>query len=533
MNNTFGINIIPENEAERIEVVERYQILDTPPEHAFDNVALLAAQIFQVPISLVSLVGAEQVFFKANVGMGRIKSSSRGSSLCSLAILKPEVTVFEDASIEPCLLANPLLAGDFGLRFYAGAPLITHDGFPIGTLCIIDRSARMFSEQDRLILQGLAKIVMDAVELRLSAIQEAENQKQITARLAESEVLKNIAIEQAQLGLWHIDAETRDFVASDKLKEFFGYNPEEEMPYEAAVEQIREDYRAQVVAEVNAAIRDDKFYHMEYPVISYHDKKLKWVRATGKLNVAQNGNPSYFLGTMLDITEQKKDEQRKNDFIAMVSHELKTPLTSMKGYVQMLTSIAQKNHDNFSLSTLEKADRQVNKMTSMVSGFLDVSRFETGKIYIDKQRFDLAGLIRESEEETLATITSHKVIFAPVEETIVEADRDKIGQVITNLITNAVKYSPLDSVIRVACVTFESTAQVSVQDEGMGIQPQDIDHLFDRFYRVENNQVDKIKGFGIGLYLCSEIIQRHEGKIWVQSAQGHGSTFYFSLPIAV
>jgi hypothetical protein len=117
MNNTFGMEIIPGNDNQRIDALEKYKILGTPPEGAFDNVAKLATKIFKVPISLISLVDKEEVYFKANVGMGNIKATSRGVSLCSLAVLKSEVTVFENASKEPCLLANPNVAGEFGLKF--------------------------------------------------------------------------------------------------------------------------------------------------------------------------------------------------------------------------------------------------------------------------------------------------------------------------------------------------------------------------------------------------------------------------------
>lgn len=561
MDNTFGINIIPGNEVGRQKALERYQILGSPPENSFNHVARLTAQIFKVPISLVSLVGAEQVFFKANFGMGNAKSSSRGQSLCSLAVLQPGVTVFEDARKEPCLLANPLVAGNFGLQFYAGAPLTTHDGYAIGTLCIIDKAVRKFSDQDRQVLEGLAKIVMDEIELRLSSINEAKKQQRIADqlatineellatndelsraqdkllvvnnRLAESETMKNMAIEQAQLGMWHIDAITRNFIPSNKLKEFFGYDLDDEMTYEAAINCIRSDYREKIVEEVNTAIQQGKYYHQEYPIIRNRDGKQKWVRATGQLNISKAGGAAYFSGTMLDITEQKQDEQLKNDFIAIVSHELKTPLTSMNGYLQMLGMQARKNQDSMSLSTLDKAKKQTNKMTTMINGFLDVARLEEGKIYIDRKQFDIAGLIEESEEESLATITTHKVIFTPVETTLVDADRDKIGQVITNLINNAVKYSPEGSTIQVTCVTTENNAQVSVQDEGMGISPQDLNKLFDRFYRVENRNTEKINGFGIGLYLCYEIVNRHGGRIWAESSVGLGSTFYFTLPVVI
>ena len=587
MENTFGINIIPDNDQERVEALKRYKILDTPPEDAFDNVASLATQIFKVPISLVSLVDAEQVYFKANVGMGKVRTMGRGVSLCSLAVMQEGVTVFENAKNEPCLLANPNVAGGFGLNFYAGAPITTFDGFRIGTLCIIDKTPRVFDENSRKIMESLARIVMDEIELRLAAIEEIAKQqdlneetkavneelrstneelfttkqeietlnevlaanieeivaaneelKQIQNRLfvsnielQESEELKNMAIEQAELGVWHIDASTREFIASKRLKEFFGYFDHEIMEYDAAINHIREDFRDKVANEVEQAIQTGKAYEIEYPIVTYRDKQQRWLRATGKLNPATNGRNSYLSGTIMDVTERKEDDQRKNDFISMVSHELKTPLASMIGYIQMLNSRAAKSEDNFAVGILDKANKQSKKMNALINGFLDMKRVETGKIPINKEIFDMAELLIESEEESMATMSSHTVVFAPVERTMVEADRDKIGQVITNLISNSVKYSPAGSTISVACVNIDNMARVSVKDQGMGISQVNQSQLFDRFYRVESEEKGNVSGFGIGLYICDEIIRRHHGKIWVESELGKGSTFHFTIPI--
>jgi two-component system sensor histidine kinase VicK len=353
----------------------------------------------------------------------------------------------------------------------------------------------------------------------------------LNAQLADSQELKNIAIEQAKLGIWYIDAQTREFIASSRLKAFFGYHANEAMTYAMAIAQIREDHRDKVVNEINAAIDLDKHYDMEYPIIQFKTDQLRWVRATGKLNPATNGRDSYFSGTIMDITEQKLDDQRKNDFIGMVSHELKTPLTSLSAYVQMLLTKAKNNEDSFTASALDKAKTQVKKMTTMINGFLNVSRLESGKIHIDKQLFDMKDLVKEAEEEVRATIGSHDIVFEPVEETLVTADRDKIGHVINNFISNAVKYSPVGSTINVACITVGRNAQISVKDQGIGIKPADIDKLFERYYRVENVSTKSISGFGIGLYLCSEIIERHSGSIWVESTVGEGSTFHFSIPL--
>jgi GAF domain-containing protein len=177
IHNTFiGINLIPENEEERLAKLQEYEIIDTPKEGAFNHIAAMAAHMFNIPIALISLVDADRVWFKANVGMEGVKSVPRGESLCSLAILNDGPTVFQDAIKEPCLLANPLVSGNFGLRFYAGAPLVTADGLNIGTLCIVDKEPREFSDADRKMLVNLASIVMDEIELRyLRRKQNAED----------------------------------------------------------------------------------------------------------------------------------------------------------------------------------------------------------------------------------------------------------------------------------------------------------------------------------------------------------------------
>lgn len=243
------------------------------------------------------------------------------------------------------------------------------------------------------------------------------------------------------------------------------------------------------------------------------------------------GKVEAVAGTTRDISEIKENEQRKNDFISMVSHELKTPLTSVISYVQVAQKRAAQNNDNTSSDMLERAGKQLSKMTKMINGFLNVSRLESGQIMIDHQPFDLALLIKEVEEETEGIVFGHSVVFSPVAETWVNADRDKISQVFNNLISNAVKYSPSGSVIQVACIKAGDYAQISVKDEGTGISQEDLPRLFERYYRVKEAEKNHISGFGIGLYLCSEIIKRHGGNIWAESEPGKGSTFFFTLPV--
>jgi PAS domain S-box-containing protein len=359
-------------------------------------------------------------------------------------------------------------------------------------------------------------VVMDITEQYLAA-----------KKVERAEESLRMAVDAAELGTYYINATDRIFVASPKLKELFGFLPDEEVPYDAAINQIHPDYRQQALDLVEAAFTKGIRFDMEYPIIGHHDGKIRWVRGIGEMQHSESKD--YFTGVLHEITEKKMDELRKNDFIGMVSHELKTPLTSLNAYLQMLQQRAHKSGDDFTGNTMDQSLKQVKKMNTMINGFLNVSRLESGKIHIDKKLFDMAELVKESEAETILMNSSHTFIFRPVVKTIVNADKDKIGQVIHNLISNAVKYSKSGSTIQIACLTVEGCAQFSVTDEGMGIAPQHLSQLFQRYYRVENN--NNISGFGIGLYLSAEIIQRHEGKIWVESELGRGSTFYFILPL--
>ena len=170
MENSFGKNIIPLNEKERLAALHRYQILKDLPQGYFSNLAQIVARTFDTPIALVSLVDEKSVLFPGNVGMEGIPAAPRGISLCSLAVLDDHPTVFEDALEEPCLLTNPLVTGNFGLRFYAGAPITTPDGYAIGTVCVVDKEPRAFNEKDRELLQYFATVAMQDIEHRIQTL---------------------------------------------------------------------------------------------------------------------------------------------------------------------------------------------------------------------------------------------------------------------------------------------------------------------------------------------------------------------------
>ncbi|WCT13439.1 PAS domain S-box protein [Mucilaginibacter jinjuensis] len=263
--------------------------------------------------------------------------------------------------------------------------------------------------------------------------------------------------------------------------------------------------------------QDGRLIHVALTISPIHDKEG---RVIGVSKIAR------------DITEQKQDEQRKNDFIGMASHELKTPLTSLNALIQVLQRRLAASTDPFVPQALDKATRQTRKMTSLINGFLNVSRLESGKLEIAKSQFDLVALIREDLDEMRLTVSSHTFTLDAPGQVMVTADREKIGSVITNLLSNAVKYSPKANQVEIGCQVTDGEVIVSVHDEGMGIRPQDLSRIFDRYYRSGSEQIKHISGFGVGLYLSAEIIGRHGGTIRAASKKGAGSTFSFTLPLA-
>lgn len=232
-----------------------------------------------------------------------------------------------------------------------------------------------------------------------------------------------------------------------------------------------------------------------------------------------------------DITEKKQEESRKNDFVAMVSHELKTPLTSIIAYLQMVLRNLNKDTNQFEIGALTRAELQTRKMVSMIHDFLSLAKLEDGKIQMNREDFELHALMEEIAGDAQFVSTLHTVKLIDCEHIMLNGDRDKIGQVLTNLLSNAIKYSPDGGTIMMGCQKENGSVRIYVSDQGVGISPVHQKRLFERFYRVNNEQTKSISGFGIGLYLITEILRYHQTEIHVESEEGKGSTFYFNLPV--
>lgn len=256
----------------------------------------------------------------------------------------------------------------------------------------------------------------------------------------------------------------------------------------------------------------------------------KWLKVTGSFNEGANGKSGYFLCILTDVSVKKKNEIRRSELVAMLNHDLRTPLTTIKLFIQMFSKLALKSEHFNASDLLHIASNQVDCMTKMIENFLETTVLESGKIKLNKTAFELRTLIRELIGNEYEPEGTHQFQINCPEKMWLNADRDKITQVLHNYLSNAVKYSPSGTAVSVCSRKIKDQIIISVKDNGIGIHPAEQKKLFSKFFRSETPAVQKIKGFGIGLYLVNDIVEQHEGKVWATSDPGKGSTFYFSLP---
>jgi PAS domain S-box-containing protein len=227
------------------------------------------------------------------------------------------------------------------------------------------------------------------------------------------------------------------------------------------------------------------------------------------------------------LFEEVKDlSNKKDEFIALASHELKTPLTSMSGFLQILERMVP---DGSAKSFAEKALKQLAKLNELVNDLFDISKIQAGKLQLNFEPFDLSDLLDEITDTFEQTHPLYNLKMAADGELLVSGDKMRLEQVLTNLLGNAVKYAPNAREVSMIAIRTGNEIRISVKDQGPGILPENQQHIFSQFYRVKE-QERKTSGLGLGLYISKDIIDRHGGRIWVESTPGHGATFTFSLP---
>ncbi len=259
------------------------------------------------------------------------------------------------------------------------------------------------------------------------------------------------------------------------------------------------------------------------PVIDEHGKVIGASKIARDISTEQASQQE-----MAQLYRQLKElNEKKDEFIGLASHELKTPLTSINGYLQIL---GQRITDEKNKAFVNKMRLQVSKLSLLVNDLLDVSKIEAGKLHFANEEFNIRAVVDDAVDLISHANSRYQIILhSSVTAHLIKGDAHRIEQVIVNLLTNAIRYSPGSDRVEVYLTHESREIKIGVKDFGVGIAPEKLNHVFTRYYRVDDNN-SKVSGLGIGLYLCYEIVTRHKGKIWVESEPGIGSTFWFTLP---
>ncbi|MGG6268076.1 hybrid sensor histidine kinase/response regulator [Leptolyngbya sp. AN03gr2] len=561
----------PEYDSERVQALHRYNILDTPPEAAFDRITQLAARLFDVPIALVSLVDENRAWFKSCHGFD-LPEVPRNDSICNIAILYNEVLVVPDARKDDRLACNPFALAEPGLRFYAGAPLITQDGYNLGTLCLLDMKPHEdLSEEKRTILVDLAAMVLDEMELRLAVqkiaqtdaalLEVTQGVSAVTGRdFFDALVLhfaKVLSVDYVYIGrLIEPEQEAIQTIAvcaHGQNSENFDYSL-----HDTPCEQVIRNrklccYPRQVQALFPSAPLLAPLNIESYVAVPFFDSGGKPLGLLGIMHGRDLENVQLAeslltifalrIATELDRTrvseaervarEQAEAANRiKDEFLAILSHELRTPLSPILGWTKLLRSgkVAPENQDK-ALATIE---RNAQLQTQLIEDLLDVSRILRGKFTLDVQPVNLAGVITAAIETVRLAAEAKRIEIAAILEAspCVLGDAARLQQVIWNLLSNAVKFTPEGGRIQIRLTQTERSAMIQVTDTGKGIDAEFLPYVFDRFRQADSATTRRFGGLGLGLAIVRQIVELHGGNVQADSkGEDQGATFTVTFPL--
>jgi len=386
-----------------------------------------------------------------------------------------------------------------------------------GTLLDISLTISPIKDRDGKVI-GASKIARDITRSRIEEEKLRKSEKN----------LKELANAMPQL-VWITDSKGSVTYFNERVSEYNVPAPPDEI-WNWPELLHPEDHNA-TVKEWKRAIEKSTIFMKEH---RFHmaDGNYRWHLTRVMPFVDEHGVITKWIGSATDIDDMKTMALRKDDFLSVASHELRTPITSIKAYSQLLSETYRNSNDSFLKNALLKLEIQSNKMTKLVTDFLKLSKIESGKLQLTREKFLINDLVREVVGEIQFVSVNHKIILKEEGEAVVNADRERISQVLANFLNNAIKYSPGADEVVVVIQPYDSDVRVSVIDKGIGINREDHERIFERFYRATSNANIPFSGFGIGLYISAEIIRRHDGEIGVKSEAGKGSTFYFHLPIA-
>ncbi len=364
-----------------------------------------------------------------------------------------------------------------------------------------------------------------------------------------------LAVQTGKLGVWELDLETNEMICSATHKANFGQPAEASFTYDEQNKSVHPDDRARVRAAVATSISDRTEYEIEHRNI-WPDGTVHWVLTRGRTNSGPDGTPSQLVGVTLDITERRSmEEQRavlleaeraargeaeragqmKDEFLATLSHELRTPLNAVLGWAQLLQMPEVGAKEMAEGVTI--IERNARAQAQIIEDLLDMSRIISGKVRLEVQSLDLASVVQAALETVQPAAFAKEIRVRALldsEAGMITGDPNRLQQVFWNLLSNAVKFTPKGGRVQVELKKVDSHLEVSVTDDGEGIEPAFLPHVFDRFRQADATTSRAHGGLGLGLAIVRQLVELHGGTISVRSAgKNSGSSFVVSLPMMV
>lgn len=337
------------------------------------------------------------------------------------------------------------------------------------------------------------------------------------------------ALTQARMGFWEVNLMANNAMScTDQCKRNFGWDVSKPFSYEDMLRCILEDDRVEMQEQVALAIREGSPYHAHYRT-RHPDGSIHWIEAQGNVTYVEDGMARIISGTTLDITEIKELETLRDEMLSIAMHEIKTPISAVKGTLQIIQRQVDREKFDISPKLLGNALQATERISRLLDDMVAPIMVMAKGIRLDKSEIDVCKLVAEiSQNAALVFPESDIQLHLPNTPVLVYADGHRIAQVITNLLNNSIKYSQKTTPIQLYVSQQEAYVHVTVSDLGMGIKPEDRKKIFEKFYR--SKITGNIEGLGIGLFLCADIILRHGGQIAVLDKDGPGTDIRFTLP---
>ncbi|HEY9848236.1 MAG TPA: ATP-binding protein [Leptolyngbyaceae cyanobacterium] len=569
---------LPPNEVERLEALRRYNILDTPPEESFDRITALAARLFDVPIALISLVDEYRAWFKSCYGFDS-REISRESTICSFAILSEEILVVPDTRNDPRFACQPFAISEPGIRFYAGAPLISADGFNLGTLCLVDNKPRHdLSVEQRATLADLSAIVIDELELRLSARKVAqldtaliEVTQGVSAATGEAffyslvqhlskalgvdyAVIGEIAGKEQKISTLALCAggeivENIDYlllntpceqVINQRKLCCYPHSLQMQFPGNALLTQMQaQSYIATPLLDSTGCVLGvlGVLHRKPFDNLQLAESLLTIfaTRATAELERkrAEEERSRLLACEQAARAEAEAANRMKDEFLAVLSHELRSPLNPILGWSRMLLS--RKVDQVTTVRALETIERNAKLQADLIEDLLDVSRMIRGKLSLQVYPVNLIPIIKAAIETVQLAAEAKKIRLEAVLDPSVGlllGDANRLQQIVWNLISNAIKFTAEGGNVKITLDSTDSHAQIRVSDTGKGISADFLPYVFERFRQADSTSTRSHGGLGLGLAIVRHLVELHGGSVAVESpGEGLGATFTVKLPL--